>query len=115
MDINLKKLALELNLSISTVSRALQDSHEVGAETKKRVLDLAKKLNYQPNPYASSLRQQKSQTIAVVIPEIANNFFTLAIDGIEEIAQQKGYHVLIYLTHESLMKEIAVSRLLQSK
>ena len=114
MDVNLKKLALELNLSISTVSRALQDSHEVGAETKKRVQELARKLNYQPNPYASSLRRQKSKTIAVVIPEIANNYFALAINGIEEIAQLKGYHVLIYLTHDDLNKEVAIANHLQS-
>lgn len=114
MDINLKRLAQELNLSISTVSRALQDSHEVGAATKKRVLELAQKLNYQPNPYASSLRKQQSKTIAVVIPEVANNFFALAINGIEAIAQEKGYHVLIYLTHEDPEKEIAIARHLQS-
>lgn len=114
MGINLKKLAQELNLSISTVSRALQDSHEVGAATKIRVLELAQKLNYQPNPYASSLRKQKSKTIAVVIPEVANNFFALAINGIEAIAQEKGYHVLIYLTHEDPEKEIAIARHLQS-
>ena len=79
---NLKKLAQQLNLSISTVSKALRDSHEIGASTKIRVQSLAKKLNYQPNPNASSLRRQKSKTIAVVIPEIANNFFSLAINGI---------------------------------
>lgn len=75
---------------------------------------MADKLGYQANPYASSLRKQKSKTIALVIPEIDNNFFTLAINGIEEIAQSKDYHVLIYLTHEDLQKEIAVSKHLQS-
>jgi LacI family transcriptional regulator len=114
MATNLKKLAAELNLSIATISRALQDSHEVSAETKKKVWALADKLNYEPNPFASSLRRQKSKTIAVVIPEIANNFFTLAINGIEEIAQTKGYHVLIYLTHERLQKEISIIRHLQN-
>jgi LacI family transcriptional regulator len=114
MATNLKKLAAELNLSIATISRALQDSHEVSAETKKKVWALANKLNYEPNPFASSLRRQKSKTIAVIIPEIANNFFSLAINGIEEIAQTKGYHVLIYLTHESLQKEISIIRHLQN-
>lgn len=104
-DINIRSLAKELNLSISTVSKALKDSYEISAETKQRVLALAKELNYHPNPYASSLRRKKSNTIAVVIPEVADSFFSLAIKGIEEIAQTKGYHVLIYLTYESYLKE----------
>jgi len=111
---NLKQLAKLLGLSISTVSKALRDSHEISAATKLKVLEKAKELNYQANPFASSLRKQKSKTIALVIPEIANNFFTLAINGIEAIAQEKGYHVLIYLTHELMQKEIAITKLLQS-
>ena len=112
--VNIKQLAKELNLSISTVSRALRDSYEISAETKERVRNMAKELNYQPNPYATSLRKQKSKTIAVIIPEIANNFFSLAINGIEEVAQQKGYHVLIYLTHEDYQKEISIANHLAS-
>lgn len=108
--VNLKQLAEELNVSISTVSRALRDSYEISPETKERVLALAAKLNYQANPYASSLRNQKSSTIAVVVPEIANNFFSLAINGIEEIAHLNGYHVLIYITHEDYNKEVAILR-----
>ena len=111
---NLKQLAKELNLSISSVSKALRDSYEISAATKEAVLAKAKELNYQVNPFASSLRKQKSNTIAVVIPEVANNFFALAINGIESIAQEKGYHVLIYLTHEDIQKEIAITKLLQN-
>ncbi len=107
-NINIKLLASELKLSVSTISKALMDSHEISPETKQRVLDLAKKLNYVPNPYARSLRGRKSKTIAVVLPEVADSFFSLAINGIESIAQEKGYHVLIYLTHESLTKEEAI-------
>ncbi|MDQ3279192.1 MAG: LacI family transcriptional regulator, partial [Bacteroidota bacterium] len=103
--VTIRLLAHELNLSISTVSKALKDSYEISSETKERVLLLAKKLNYTPNPYASSLRRKKSNTIAVVIPEVADSFFSLAIKGIEEVAQRKGYHVLIYLTYESAEKE----------
>ncbi len=105
MSTNLKLLAKELGLSISSVSKALRDSYEISAETKKRVREMADKLNYQPNPFASSLRRKKSITIAVVIPEIANNFFALAMDGIQMVAQQKGYHVLTYLTHEDHKNE----------
>lgn len=104
--VNLKKLAKELNLSVSTVSRALSDSHEISQSTKLKVLSLAEKLHYHPNPYARSLRKRNSNTVAIIIPEIENVFFALAINGIEEIAQQNGYHVLIYITHENVSKEI---------
>ncbi len=114
MAVNIKWLAKELGLSISTISRALQDSYQVSAETKQRVWELAKKANYQPNPHASSLRRQKSRTIAIVVPEISNNFFSLAINGIDEVTQQNNYHVLIYLTHDSIEREIAIIKHLQN-
>jgi LacI family transcriptional regulator len=107
-NINLKWLAKELNISISTVSRALRDEWDVSAETIAKVKELAQKHNYSPNPYAGSLRRQSSQTIAVVIPEIANNFFILAIDGIETVAREKGYHVLIYITHDDYEREKSI-------
>lgn len=112
--VDLKKLAQILNLSISTVSKALRDSYDISKETKERVIALANELNYQPNPHASSLRKHKSKTIAVIIPEIANNFFTLATNGIESIAQEKGYHVLIYITHEDTEKEVSFIKHLHS-
>ncbi|SFQ81552.1 LacI family DNA-binding transcriptional regulator [Hymenobacter arizonensis] len=106
--VNLKSLAQALNLSIATVSRALQDSHEVSTQTKERVRALAAELNYQPNAYASSLRRNLSKTIGVVIPKVANHFFALAINGIEEVARQSGYHVLIYLTHDDYEREVSI-------
>lgn len=99
--VNIKQLAEQLNLSISTVSRALNDGYDVSPKTKRKVLELARQLNYQPNPYASSLRRHKSKTIAVVVPEIANNFFSLAINGIQSVVREKGYHALIYVTNEN--------------
>ena len=111
---NLKELAKELNLSISSVSRALSDSKEISVSTKKIVLAKAKELNYHANPFASNLRRQESKTIAVVIPEIANNFFSLAINGAESYAQKKGFHVLIYQTHDDLQQEISISQHLQN-
>src|SRR5690606_19352304 len=111
---SLKQIAKELNLATSTVSRALRDSYEISPRTKERVLSLARKLNYAPNHYASSLRLQKSKTIAVVIPEITNHFFSLVINGIGCIANERGYHVLIYLTHEDYKNEVATLRHLQS-
>jgi LacI family transcriptional regulator len=103
--LTIKTLAQQLGLSIATVSKAMKDSHEISAETKKKVMALAAELNYVPNPYASSLRKQTSKTIAVILPEVADNFFSLAINGIQAVAAQKNYHVLIYLSHESFAIE----------
>jgi LacI family transcriptional regulator len=113
--VNLKQLAKILNLSISTVSKALRDSHEIGDATKLRVLAKAKEMDYTPNPFASGLRRNKSKTIAVVVPEVANNYFALAINGIERIAQENDYHVLIYLTHEDIEKEKGIMKHLENK
>ncbi|WP_296700259.1 LacI family DNA-binding transcriptional regulator [Algoriphagus sp.] len=110
--ISLKELAAELNLAPSTVSRALNDSYEISAVTKKRVLSMAEKLNYHPNPFARSLRENKSKTIAVIIPERINTFFAQVIDGIETITQEHGYHLLVYCTHEDVEKEKKIVSLL---
>lgn len=110
--VNLKELAAELKLSPSTVSRALNDSYEISEQTKKKVISMAEKMNYQPNPFARSLRENKSKTIAVVIPERINNFFTQVIDGIEQIMQQHGYHLLVYNTHEDMDREKKIISLL---
>ena len=106
-EVNIKRLAQELNISIATVSKALNDSHEISLKTKNRVWELAKALNYTPNPAASNLRSNKTKTIAVIVPFIANNFFALAIKGIEEIARKFGHHVLIYQTHENIEMEMS--------
>lgn len=106
-EVNIKRLAQELNISIATVSKALNDSYEISLKTKNRVWDLAKALNYTPNPAASNLRSNKTKTIAVIIPCVANNFFSLAIKGIEEIARKYGHHVLIYQTHEDTEMEMS--------
>lgn len=110
--VNLKELAAELKLSPSTVSRALNDSYEISEQTKKKVISMAEKMNYQPNPFARSLRENKSKTIAVVIPERINNFFTQVIDGIEQIMQQHGYHLLVYNTQEDVDREKKIISLL---
>ena len=110
----LKILARELKLSVATVSKALRGSHEISDDTKEKVFALAKKLNYVPNPYASGLRKGMSKTIAVVIPEVADSFFSEAINGIESIAHEKGFHVLIYLTHERYDREKGIMQEFQS-
>lgn len=103
--INIKKLAEALNLSTSTISRAFRDNSDIKADTKELILAKAKELNYQPNHYASNLREQKSKTIAVIVPELANNYFSQAIHGIERVARENGYHILIYVTDDDFNKE----------
>ncbi len=108
--ISLKQLADELNLSPASVSRALNDSYEISTATKERVLALAKRMNYEVNPFASNLRYVKSKTIAIIIPEIANQFFSQAINAIEEVAREHGFHVLIYQTHEKSEMELSFTQ-----
>ena len=107
-NVTLRMLAQALQLSTATVSKALTNSHEISEKTRQRVLNLAKELNYTPNPYASGLRNKKSKTIAVILPEVADSYFAQVIDGVEAVAQEKGYHILIRLTHESYQKEEAI-------
>ncbi|MET3112333.1 LacI family transcriptional regulator [Pedobacter sp. CG_S7] len=104
---NIKQLAKALNLSTSTVSRAFRDNSDINKETKERILAKAKEFHYQPNHYASNLREQRSKTIAVIVPELGNNFFSQAINGIERIARDNGYHILIYATDDEYEKEVS--------
>lgn len=101
----IKDIAKALNLSTSTVSRALRGSYEISAETKKAVLEHAEKINYRPNPIALSLKERRTRAIGIVVSEIANNFFSQAINGIESIAYNRGYHVIITQSHESAERE----------
>lgn len=111
----IKDIAKALGLSTSTVSRALNGSYEIGTETKKLVLEYAEKINYRPNPIALSLKEQKSHSIGVVVCEVANNYFSQAINGIESIAYNSGYHVIITQTHESSAREAANVQHLMSR
>ena len=108
--VTLKQLAQQLGLASSTVSRALRNGSDISAETKHRVQAMAAQLHYQPHAYASGLRSQLSHTIGVVVPEVNDQFFSQAIDGIEEIARLNGYHTLICLTHDSYALEADVTR-----
>ncbi|RYE10635.1 MAG: LacI family transcriptional regulator [Sphingobacteriaceae bacterium] len=103
----IKDIAKALGFSTSTVSRALRDGYEISSETKKIVLEYAAKINYRPNPIALSLKERKSHAIGVVVCEVANNFFSQAISGIESIAYDRGYHVILTQTHESYEREMA--------
>lgn len=113
--VTIKDIALKLNLSTSTVSRALRGSYEISDKTKKLVEDYAKKINYHPNPIALSLKERRSHTIGIVVPEIANNFFSQAINGIESIAYGSGYHVSISQSHESFDRELIIVQHMASR
>jgi LacI family transcriptional regulator len=104
--VTIKDIAKALGLSTSTVSRALRDSYEISPETKKLVLEYAEKINYHPNPIALSLKERRSRSIGVIVAEIANSFFSQAIDGIESIAYKNGYNVIISQSRESFDREV---------
>lgn len=103
--VTIKEIATKLGLSTSTVSRALRDSYEISEATKVRVLEYAEKVHFRPNPIALSLKENKSHSICVIVPEIANHFFSEVINGIDFTAHQRGYNVFIYQTHESYERE----------
>ena len=113
--ITIKDIAKALNLSTSTVSRALRNSYEINPETKKLVMEYAERMNYRPNPIALSLKDSKSKSIGVIIPEIANHFFSQLINGIESIAYNLGYHVVIFQSHDSYEREVANTNYLVSR
>ena len=103
--ITIKDIAKTLGLSASTVSRALRDSHEISTETKKRIQDYAAANSYRPNLAALSLRKGRSKSIGIVLPNVANSFFSQLIDGIESIANSKGYNVIITQSKDSEERE----------
>ncbi len=104
--VTIKDIGRELGISPSTVSRALKDHPDISTETKKAVNALAEKLNYQPNIVALNLRQQKTNTIGVIIPEIVHFFFSTVISGIEDVAYQAGYNVILAQSNESYQREV---------
>lgn len=112
--VTIKDLARILGISPSTVSRALKDHPDINVETKKAVNELAGKLKYQPNAVALGLKNSRSNTIGVIIPEIVHYFFSSVISGIEDIASQKGYTVIICQSNESSEREEANARALLS-
>lgn len=101
----LKELAKLLNISVSTVSKALNDSHEISEKTKIRVNELAEKLNYKPNRIAQQLKNNKTKTIGVILPTVTNPFFAEVLHGIETTATDKDYDIIVCLSNESLEKE----------
>jgi len=112
--VTIKDIARELKISPSTVSRALKDHPDISDDTKKAVNDLAKKLNYRPNAVALSLKQKRSNTIGVIIPEIVHYFFSSVISGIEDVAYEAGFNVIICQSNEKFEREVTNTNTLLS-
>lgn len=101
----LKQIAKELNVSVSTVSKALNDSPEISDQTKIKIKEYAKLKNYKPNVIGLNLKNRKTKTIGVIIPNILNSFFAKVFSGIEKVADEKGYNVIMCISNESSEKE----------
>jgi LacI family transcriptional regulator len=112
--ITIKDIAEELNVSPSTVSRALADNPLVKPSTREAIKKLAEKYNYQPNFTALSLRSNQTRTIGIVIPQIVHEFFGLVIRGIEDFCYSNGYSCIICSTHERFEREIIDTKTLLS-
>ena len=104
--VTLKQIAKELDVSISTVSKSLRNSPEIGEETRLKVQAFAKFYHYKPNNIALSLKNRKTKTIGIIIPEIVHHFFSTVINGIEQVANENGYSVIICLSDDSFDKEV---------
>ena len=102
---SLKDLAQALGVSIPTVSRALKDSPEISRELCAKAKKLAKEMNYRPNPFAMSLRKNAPRIIGVIVPDIVTHFFASILNGIENMAIDNGYFVIITTSHESFEHE----------
>ena len=110
----LKQIAKELGVSVSTVSKALNDSPEISDPTKIRVQEYAKLKNYKPNIIGLNLKNRSTRTIGVIIPNILNSFFAKVFTGIEKVADEKGYKVITCISNESLEKEISALEMLSN-
>lgn len=112
--VTIKDIARELNISPSTVSRALKDHPDISQPTKDKIQKLVDKYHYRPNAVALNLRNGKSNVIGVIIPEIVHHFFSSVISGIEEVVQAHGYSVMLCQSSEMYDREVVNSRVMLS-
>ena len=110
--ITLKEISKRFNVSISTVSKSLKDSSEISKKTKRVIQAYAKAHNYKPNNIALSLKNQKTKNIGVILPEIVHHFFSSVINGVEQVASEKGYNVIVCISNESFDKEVVNMQML---
>ncbi len=114
--VTIKDIARKLNISISTVSRALRDMPEIHPETRKAVIRLAEELDYQPNQLAKNLVKSRTKTIGIILPNLSYHFFSAMLNSLEEAAMQAGYSVLVAQTNESYMREtVSIQNLMRSQ
>jgi DNA-binding LacI/PurR family transcriptional regulator len=114
--ISLKDLAQKVGVSISTVSRALNNHPDISPEVTEKIQKLAAEMNYTPNPLAMGLLKQATRMIGVIVPDLVTHFYSSIISGIEQVAEEKGYYILIASSNETLQKEIkAVDNLLKTR
>lgn len=106
--VSLKDLAKEIGVSISTVSRALNNHPDISPDVTAKIQKLAAEKNYTPNPLAMGLLKQATRMIGVIVPDLVTHFYSSIISGIEQIAEEKEYYILIASSNESLQKEIKV-------
>ena len=106
-DITIYDIALKLDLSSATVSRALKDNPAINKNTRKKIQETAKQLGYRHNTFASSLRKQKTNTLGVIVHELNSNFITSVLAGIEKVTTEAGYDLVIAHSSESYEKEAA--------
>jgi len=112
--ITIKQIALALQVSISTVSKALNDSYEISDDTKKRIQEYAKLHKYKPNTLALSLQNKKTKTIGIILPNILNYYFARVLRGIEKVTTEKGYNIITCITNESFKKEVDTMEMLSN-
>ncbi|MDO6812124.1 LacI family DNA-binding transcriptional regulator [Tenacibaculum soleae] len=110
--VTLKNIALETGFSISTVSKALNDSHEISTLTKEKIIKIASALNYTPNFFARNLKKKKNFIIGVIIPDFRNDFFYNLVNGITEETSENSHRVMIYQTCNNPNKEVNYIKLL---
>ena len=112
--ITIKQIAKALSVSISTVSKALNDSYEISDETKRKIQEYAKLHKYKPNALALSLQNKKTKTIGIIIPNILNYYFARVLRGIEKVATERGYNIVTCITNESYKKEVDTMEMLSN-
>ncbi|MBF6608657.1 MAG: LacI family DNA-binding transcriptional regulator [Flavobacterium sp.] len=110
----LKQIAKDLHVSVSTVSKALNDSPEISHQTKEKIREYAKLQNYKPNVSGLNLKNRKTKNIGVIIPNILNSFFAKVFSGIESTAEKRGYNVITCISNESVDKEIHALEMLSN-
>ena len=112
--LTIKDIAKEFNVSISTVSKALNDSYEISVSTKEKIKKYAKANNYKPNFNALSLKNRQTKTVGIIIPNMLNYFFAQVFNGIEKVANNRGYKIISCISNESLKKEVETIEMLSN-